>query len=259
MGEFVNLEVSDGIGVIRLQRPPMNALSRQVVQELAQATLEAGLNEEVRAVVVTGGDKVFAAGADINEFQEPSAGNIFHYGSYLQETFSSLAELPKVTIAAINGFALGGGCELALTCDFRYAGEGAKLGQPEILLGIIPGAGGTQRLPRLVGVSRAKELIYTGKMLDSQKALEIGLVDRVYPDAEVFDKAMEAAGRYAKGPLVALNAAKLSIDRGLQVDIHTGLAIERSSFAVLFSTEDVKIGVQSFFEKGPGKAEFVGR
>jgi enoyl-CoA hydratase/carnithine racemase len=259
VGEFVKLEVSDGVGIIRLERPPMNALSRQVVQELGQAAIEAGFNDEVKAVVLWGGEQVFAAGADINEFQEANSGGIFLYGKFLQDVFTQLAELPKVSIAAVNGYALGGGCELAMTCDFRYAGEGANFGQPEILLGIIPGAGGTQRLPRLVGLSKAKELIYTGRMINAKQAMEIGLVDRVYPDGEVLDKAVEAARRYGKGPLVALRAAKTAIDRGMEVDIDTGLAIERGSFATLFSTEDVRIGVQSFFEKGPGKAEFVGR
>lgn len=260
MGEFVNLEInSEGVGVIRLNRPPMNALSRQVVQELGQTAIDAALNDEVRAVVVWGGEQVFAAGADINEFKQASAGGVFGSGKFLQDVFNQLAEIPKVTIAAVNGYALGGGCELSLTCDFRYAGEGANFGQPEILLGIIPGAGGTQRLPRLIGSSKAKELIFTGKMVDAARALEIGLADRVYPDDQVFDKAVEAAARYAKGPLVALKAAKVSIDRGLEVDINSGLAIERGSFATLFSTEDVKIGVASFFEKGPGKAEFVGK
>lgn len=259
MGEFVSLEVSDGVGIIKLARPPMNALSRQVVQELAQAGLDAGLDEKVRSVVIWGGESIFAAGADIKEFVASDAAGIFHYGQYLQATFTTLAELPKVTIAAINGFALGGGCELALTADFRFAAEDAQLGQPEILLGIIPGAGGTQRLPRLIGASRAKELIFTGKFVSAEDALRIGLVDRVFPPGEVLDKAVSAAKRYAQGPLVALKAAKLSIDRGMQGDINTGLAIERASFAALFSTEDRKIGVESFFENGPGKANFVGR
>lgn len=259
MGEFVKLEVSDGVGIIRLERPPMNALSRQVVQELAAVAIEAGVSEEIKAVVLTGGDKIFAAGADISEFVASDAAGIFHYGKYLQDTFTALSEIPKVTIAAINGYALGGGCELSMTADFRFAADDAQLGQPEILLGIIPGAGGTQRLPRLVGLSRAKELVYTGKIISSEEAMRIGLVDRVFPAADVFDKAMSAAKKYAQGPLVALKAAKLSIDRGMQTDINTGLSIERASFAALFATEDRKIGVESFFEKGPGKADFVGK
>lgn len=259
MGEFVNLEVKDGIGVIRLERPPMNALSRQVVQELAAVALEAGISEEIKAVVLWGGEKIFAAGADINEFVASDAAGIFHYGKYLQDTFTALSEIPKVTIAAVNGYALGGGCELSMTADFRFAAEDAQFGQPEILLGIIPGAGGTQRLPRLVGNSRAKELILTGKIISAEEAHRIGLVDRVFAAADVFDKAFEIAGRYAKGPLVAIKAAKTAIDRGTQVDINSGLAIERAAFAALFATEDRQIGVKSFFENGPGKAEFVGR
>ncbi|MCA1841280.1 MAG: enoyl-CoA hydratase/isomerase family protein [Actinomycetota bacterium] len=259
MGEFVDLQVTDGVGVIKLQRPPMNALSRAVVKELADVAIEAGVSEEVKAVVIWGGESIFAAGADINEFTESDAAGIFHYGKYLQDTFTALAEMPKVTIAAINGYALGGGCELAMTADFRFAAEDSQLGQPEILLGIIPGAGGTQRLPRLVGVSRAKELVYMGRPISAEEALRIGLVDRVFPAGEVFEKAMAAAQRYAKGPLVALKAAKLAIDRGMAADINTGLTIERSAFAALFATEDRTIGVKSFFENGPGKAEFVGR
>ena len=259
MGEFVRLEVEDSVGVIRLDRPPMNALSRQLVMELAEVTTEAGSSEEVKAVVIWGGETIFAAGADIKEFTASDPAGIFHYGKYLQDTFSMLAQLPQVTIAAVNGYALGGGCELALTADFRFAAEDAQLGQPEILLGLIPGAGGTQRLPRLVGRSRAKELIFTGKPVKAEEALSIGLVDRVFPASDVFEKAMAAAARYAKGPLVALKTAKLAIDRGLETDIDSGLAIERGAFATLFATEDCRIGVESFFENGPGKAEFVGK
>ena len=259
MGEFVKLTIEDGVGLIRLDRSPVNALSRQVIQELTEVGFEAGTNEEVKSLVIWGGEKVFAAGADINEFTEADTGSIFQNGIYLQGAFTALANLPMVTIAAINGYALGGGCELALTTDFRFAAEDAQLGQPEILLGIIPGAGGTQRLPRLVGPSKAKELIYGGKIISAQDSLEMGLVDRVFPAGDVIDKAMSAAKRYAKGPLVALKAAKLSIDRGLQVDIDSGLAIERAAFATLFATEDRKIGVKSFLEVGPGKAEFVGK
>lgn len=259
MGEFVNLEVSDGVGVIRLDRPPMNALSRSVIAELWEVSSEVGLSEEVGAVVLWGGPNIFAAGADINEFTSSDAAGIFHYGKYLQDAFTALAEIPKVTIAAVNGFALGGGCELALTADFRFAAEDAQLGQPEIMLGLIPGAGGTQRLPRLVGVSRAKEMIFLGKPVGAEEALRIGLVNRVFAGEQVFDKAVAAAERYAKGPLVALKAAKLAIDRGIEADIDTGLAVERGAFATLFGTQDCKIGVASFFEKGPGKAEFVGR
>lgn len=259
MGEFVRLEVNDSVGVIRLERPPMNALSRKVVTELGAAALEAGLSREIKAVVIWGGEKIFAAGADIAEFVESDAAGIFHYVKYLQDAFTALAEIPKITIAAVNGFALGGGCELAMTADFRFAAEDAQLGQPEILLGLIPGAGGTQRLPRLVGKSKAKEMVFMGRPVSAEEAMRIGLVDRVYPPGEVFEKSLAAAARYAKGPLVALAAAKSSIDRGMDVDLDSGLQIERGAFSTLFGTEDVKIGVKSFFENGPGKAEFTGR
>jgi enoyl-CoA hydratase/carnithine racemase len=238
----------------------MNALSRQVVQEIAEVAEEAETNPEVKAVVVWGGPKIFAAGADIGEFTAPtSGGGSFDSGKSITEAFISLAEIPKVTIAAINGYALGGGCELAMTCDFRYAADDARLGQPEILLGIIPGAGGTQRLPRLVGVAKAKDIVFTGRRVDAEEALRIGLVDRIYPASDVFDKAVEEAARFAKGPLVALKAAKRAIDKGVDTDLRSGLAIEQEAFIELFATEDARIGVQSFFEKGPGKAEFVGR
>lgn len=259
MGEFVRLEVSEGVGVLRLDRPPLNALSRQVVGELAEATRQAAASEEVGAVVLWGGEKVFSAGADLKEFSLASPAATFAYGRELQEAFSTLAELPKVMIAAITGYALGGGCELALTADFRYAAAGARLGQPEIQLGLIPGAGGTQRLPRLIGPARAKDLIYTGRTLRGEEALGIGLVDRVFPSEEVLDQAVAAARTFARGPLVALRAAKLAIDRGLETDIDSGLAVERGAFSTLFSTEDWRNGVQSFFELGPGKAQFSGR
>jgi enoyl-CoA hydratase/carnithine racemase len=174
----------------------------------------------------------------------------------LQDAFSLVEEIPKVTIAAINGFCLGGGCELALTADFRYAADDAQLGQPEIKLGIIPGAGGTQRLPRLVGPSRAKDIIFSGRFVPAKEAQEIGLVDRVFPAAEVYDRAVEAAKQYAAGPTAALRAAKISVNWGGRVDLRTGLVIERETFADLFATEDQKEGMKAFVEKR--KAEFTG-
>lgn len=263
MGEVVKFEVSDKVGIIRLDRPPMNAISAQVVDELGEVVAEAGSSDEVGAVVVSGGRKIFAAGADISEFpggggdRSPSAGS--SPAGSIGDAFKALADLPKVTIAAINGYALGGGCELALCCDFRFAGEEARFGQPEILLGIIPGAGGTQRLPRLVGPSRAKDIVFSGRRVDAQEALQIGLVDRVYPGDEVLERAVEEARKFAKGPLVALKAAKRAINQGLDTDLRSGLDIEIKEFIPLFATEDARIGIKSFFEKGPGKAEFVGR
>ena len=261
MGEFVNLLVdeSNGVGTIRLDRPPMNAINDQVVAELEVAAREATTDDRVRAVVVFGGDKIFAAGADIKQMAEASPLDMMARMGGLQAVFTQVEEIPKVVIAAITGFALGGGCELSLACDFRVMADNAKIGQPEILLGIIPGAGGTQRLPRLVGPAKAKDIIYSGRFLECVEALDIGLVDVVVPQDQVYGKAVEIAARYATGPTVALRAAKVAINRGLQVDVANGLLIEREVFVGLFSTEDQKIGMRSFIEHGPGKAKFAGR
>jgi len=177
----------------------------------------------------------------------------------LQEVFNQVEEIPKVTIAAINGYALGGGCELAMCADFRFAGEEARIGQPEILLGIIPGAGGTQRLPRLIGPARAKQMIYSGRHLKAAEAKEIGLVDEVFSPEEVYPKAVDAARRYANGPLAALRAAKIAVNWGARGDFRSGIVLEREVFADLFSTEDQKTGMQSLLDQGPGKAIFSGR
>ena len=179
-------------------------------------------------------------------------------GARLQSSFTSVAKIPKPTVAAITGYALGGGLELALTCDFRVVGDNAKLGQPEILLGVIPGAGGTQRLPRLVGPSRAKDIVFTGRFVGADEALAIGLVDKVVAPDDVYAAARTMVERYVTGPAYALRAAKEAIDRGLEVDLDTGLEIERVQFAALFATRDQAIGMTSFVESGPGKAEFVG-
>jgi len=258
MGEFVNLTVSDGVGTIRLDRPKMNALNVQVQEEIRAAALEAAANDEVRAVVIYGGERVFAAGADIKEMADMSYADMAKRSGPLQSSLSAVAAIPKPTVAAITGYALGGGCELALCADYRIAAEDAKLGQPEILLGIIPGAGGTQRLSRLVGPSKAKDLIYTGRFVDAEESLRIGLVDKVVPAASVYDEAVAWASQFARGAAMALRAAKEAIDSGLGVDLATGLEIERTQFAALFATEDRTIGMQSFVEQGPGKAKFVG-
>jgi enoyl-CoA hydratase/carnithine racemase len=259
VGDVVRLEVDGGIGTIRLDRPPMNALSRQVQEELRSAATEASERSDIRAVVVYGGDKVFAAGADVKEMAGWSYTQVVDAGAQLQTSFSSVAAIPKPTVAAITGYALGGGLELALCCDFRVAGDDAKLGQPEILLGIIPGAGGTQRLPRLIGPSRAKDLVFTGRFVGADEALAIGLINRVVAPDAVYTQARSLVERFAAGPAYALRAAKESIDRGLEVDLETGLEIERMQFTGLFATEDRAIGMNSFVEKGPGKAEFRGR
>jgi len=256
MAEFVSLEVSDQVATLLLQRPPMNALNRQMQTEIREAAQEIATRRDIGAVVLYGGPKVFAAGADIKEMSDLSYQDMLLASADLQDAFTSVARIPQPTLAAVTGYALGGGCELALCCDMRVAGESAKLGQPEILLGIIPGAGGTQRLPRLVGPSRAKDLIFTGRHVDAQEAMEIGLVNAVVPDDETYDSALAIAKRLAKGPALALRAAKESVDRGLDTDLATALDIERVRFAGLFATDDQKIGMQAFVEKRP--AEFTG-
>ena len=257
MGEFVRLEVEGGVGTIRLDRPKMNALNVQLQEEIRAAAQEAGSREDVRAVVVYGGERVFAAGADIKEMQAMSYTDMADRSTPLTTSITAVARIPKPVIAAITGYALGGGCELALACDFRVVADDAKLGQPEINLGIIPGAGGTQRLSRLVGAARAKEIIFSGRHLDAAEALAIGLADRVVPAADVYPTALEWARQYADGPAYAIRAAKEAIDRGLEVDLETGLAIERMLFASLFATKDREIGMTAFVERT--KAQFEGR
>jgi enoyl-CoA hydratase/carnithine racemase len=258
MGELVNLEIADGVGTIRLNRPPVNALNDQVTAEIAAAAREATAADEVRAVIIYGGERVFAAGADIKEMSEAGYADMALRSGRLHEALSLVAAIPKPVVAAITGYALGGGMELALAADFRVAGERAKVGQPEILLGIIPGAGGTQRLPRLVGPAKAKDLIFSGRMVNAAEAHEIGLVDQVVPDADVYTAAQDLVKQYVNGPALALRAAKHAIDAGLGVDLATGLEIERVQFAALFATDDQKAGMRSFLDNGPGKATFTG-
>jgi enoyl-CoA hydratase/carnithine racemase len=259
MGEFVRLEVADGVGTLRLDRPKMNALNVQVQEEIRAAATEATDRDDVKAVVIYGGERVFAAGADIKEMADMSYTDMVKRSGGLQSSFSAVARIPKPIVAAITGYALGGGCELALCADLRFAADDATLGQPEILLGIIPGAGGTQRLTRLVGPSRAKDLVFTGRFVKADEALAIGLVDRLFPADRVYDEALAWAKQFAGAASFAVRAAKESIDRGLEVDLETGLEIERQQFAALFATEDRGIGMQSFVENGPGKARFEGR
>lgn len=259
MGELVRLEVAEGVGTIRLDRPKMNALDTAMQEEIRWAATEAAERDDVRAVVVWGGEKVFAAGADIKQMADMGYADMAVRSGPLQSSLTAVARIPKPVVAAITGYALGGGLELALCADVRFCADDAQVGQPEILLGIIPGAGGTQRLARLVGPSRAKDIVYTGRFVDAEEARGIGLVDRVLPAAEVYGAAVEWAGRFARGPAHALRAAKEAIDRGLETDLVTGLEIERQAFAGLFATEDAHTGMRSFMEQGPGKAQFEGR
>jgi enoyl-CoA hydratase/carnithine racemase len=259
MAELVRVETDAAVATIRLDRPPMNALNSQVVNEIRAAADQIGGDDAIRAGVIYGGEKVFAAGADVKEMAEMGYARIAAHSAQLQAALTSVARIPKPVVAAITGYALGGGLELALCADFRVMGESAKVGQPEILLGIIPGAGGTQRLPRLIGPARAKDVVFTGRFVGAEEALAMGLVDQVVPDAEVFQAARALVARYATGPVLALRAAKQAIDAGLDVDLATGLEIERLNFAGLFATEDQRTGMRSFVENGPGKATFAGR
>jgi enoyl-CoA hydratase len=246
----------DGVAVLTLDHPKVNALSSELLRQLLGAATALS-DEPPGAVVVTGSDRVFAAGADIAEFRGPEEARVI--GDLFLRALSAVADIPRATVAAISGVALGGGCELALACDFRVASERARLGQPEILLGIIPGGGGTQRLPRLVGTARAKDIIFTGRQVGADEALAIGLVDEVVPPGDVLDRALAKAAELATGPVVAHGLAKRAIDRGMDITLNGGLDLEQQLFVQVFETEDARTGVESFLRDGPGKAEFSGR
>ena len=255
--EFVTVDRhDDGVALVRLDRPRMNALSSALLAELSSAAT-ALTDDPPGAVVVWGGERIFAAGADIAEFGGPDEARTI--GGGFREALDAVAAIPRAVIAAVNGYALGGGCELALACDFRVCAENAKFGQPEILLGIIPGGGGTQRLARLVGPARAKDLILSGRQVGAEEAERIGLADRVVPAGEVLDTALAWAAELARGAVVAQGLAKSAIDEGLSRSLADGLTWEQDLFADVFATEDAKTGVASFLEHGPGKASFSGR
>ncbi|HXR71872.1 MAG TPA: enoyl-CoA hydratase-related protein [Actinocrinis sp.] len=257
--EYVRIEIAPDtprVATIRIDRPKLNPLDSHVQAELRQAAQQVTANPDLRAVVLYGGPIAFAAGADIKEMAALSYTDMVQRSGTLQDSFTAIARIPKPVIAAVTGFALGGGCELALCADLRVAAADARFGQPEIKLGLIPGAGGTQRLSRLIGPARAKDLVFTGRMVDAEEALRIGLADRVVAPEEVYPTALAWAAELAAGPAFALRAAKDAIDRGLETDLATGLEIERAQFAALFATPDRSTGMQSFIEHGPGKAVF---
>ena len=246
----------DGVAVIRLDNPKVNALSQELLAELAVAA-ESLSDDPPGAVVVTGGERIFAAGADISQFGGPDEAITITAGFH--RALDAVAAIPRFVIAAVSGYALGGGCELALACDYRIASEKAVFGQPEILLGIIPGGGGTQRLPRAVGVSRAKELMITGRQVKADEALRIGLADEVVAPEQLHERALALAGEVARGASQAQALVKRAVDGGIDGDLSDGLLLERASFVEVFRTDDSRIGVQSFLAEGPGKASFTGR
>ena len=257
--EFFELNVDGGVATLTLNRPPVNALNFAMQAEMIEAAALVTTNPEIAAVVIYGGEKAFAAGADIKEMERLTHDQMVERSYNLHSAFTAIAQIPKPVVAAITGYALGGGCEFAMCADLRFAAENAKLGQPEILLGIIPGAGGTQRLTRLVGPSVAKDLVLSGRMISATEALDIGLVDRLFPAESVYSEAVAWARQFVGGPAAAIAAAKRVIDAGQDGTLEQGLEIERQAFADLFATEDRAIGMESFIAHGPGKAQFKGR
>ena len=256
MGDLVLLERrDDGVAVVTLNHPKVNALSQALLADLYAVATELSITPP-GAVVVTGGERIFAAGADISEFGGPTEAATITAGFHW--ALDALAAIPRFVIAAVSGFALGGGCELALACDYRIASERAVFGQPEILLGIVPGGGGTQRLPRLVGRSRAKEMMITGRQVKAAEALDIGLVDEVVAPEALHERALALAAEVAKGAVQGHAFIKRAVDEGMDRWLVDGLLLERDVFEQVFHTHDSQIGVRSFLDNGPGKAEFTG-
>jgi len=249
MGEFVRLEVEDGVGVVRLDRPPANAIDLQVGLELQEAILEAAGRDDVGALVLWGGSKIFAAGADIKAMVDWGPEEVQPSVDALGVACDLLETIPKISIAAVNGYALGGGLELALGADLRYLGSDAKVGQPEIRLGVIPGAGGTQRLTRLAGAGAARDLVYTGRQMPAAEALAIGLAERVMDPGEVFDTAVADARTLSLGPRDALAAAKAALRAAVETPGVAGIARERELFLGLFGGADQREGMSAFLEK----------
>jgi len=245
----------DGVALVTLNNGKVNALSGALVSALHGVANDLTADPP-GAVVVTGGERIFAAGADISEFGGADEARIIT--ARIHDALDALAAVPRFVIAAVAGYALGGGCELSLACDYRIAGERAVFGQPEILLGTIPGGGGTQRLARAVGASKAKEICITGRQVKADEAFRIGLADEVVPNDELHERALALATACASGAVLSQMYAKQAIDRGLSTSLAEGLLIERDLFVESFTTEDSQIGVKSFLEHGPGKAAFTG-
>lgn len=258
--DHLQLTIESGIALLTLNRPKaLNALNSELLTELNTCLSELGHHEAVKVIILTGaGEKAFAAGADLSELALATPVEGRAIGQLAQETFGMLEKLPQVTIAAVNGFALGGGCELAMACDIRVAADNAKFGQPECGLGLLPGFGGTQRLPRLIGRGRAKELIFTCDMITSHEACQMGLVNHVVPQAELMDYCRTMAARIMRNSPLAIALAKQAIDTGLNTDLASGLALEANLFGLSFSTEDKREGITAFLEKRRDK-HFTGR
>ena len=247
---FVELEKKGAVGVITMNRPEaLNALNDQVLRDLDSVLDQVEHDEEILVVVLTGAGRSFVAGADIGQMSNFTAVEAQAFGVYGNQVFLKLENLTKPTIAAVNGFALGGGCELCMACDIRLASEKAKFGQPEVGLGITPGFGGTQRLARIVGTANAMELILTAKTIRAEDALALGLVTHVYPAEELMDKALELANAIAANAQIAVRQSKAAIRRGLQTDMATGTAFESEAFALCFATEDQKDAMRAFVNK----------
>ena len=249
MGEHVRLEVDDRVGVVRIDRPPANAIDRALGEELCAAIREAEQRDDVGALVLWGGPKIFAAGADVKAMADWGPEEVRPSVDALGEACDLLERISKVSIAAIHRYALGGGLELALGCDLRYLASDAKVGQPEIVLGVIPGAGGTQRLTRLVGPGRARELVYSGRQVGAEEALALGLVERVVPAEELFGTAVADARAFAVGPRTALAAAKAAIQAAIETPGEDGVRAERALFVGLFGTRDQREGMHAFLDK----------
>lgn len=247
----MSYEKEDRIAVITLNRPmSMNAINSEFVDELDRILNEIAEDDEIGAVIITGSEKVFAAGADIKEVSSISTPVDAHsFVSRVQSVFNKIEKSEKPFIAAVSGLALGGGCELALACDIRIAAENAMFGQPEIKIGVIPGGGGTQRLPRLIGLGRAKELLYTGDPIDAQEAYRVGLTNKVVPVESLMDEAKKMAGKFVKQPRFALRITKMVVNEGINMDLKSALAHEARCLELLFSTEDQKEGMKAFVEK----------
>jgi enoyl-CoA hydratase/carnithine racemase len=258
MTDLVLTEHHDGgVALLRLNRPPMNPLSIALLDALRDAANDVARDPEIKAVVVAGSEKALAAGADISELRTQDGARAA--ATAFRGAFDAVASIPRPVIAAIRGYALGGGCELALTCDLRVGAENTRVGQPEILLGVLPGAGGTQRLARLIGPARAKELIWSGRQVRADEAHTLGILDRVVPADEVEHNALTWAAELGKGAVVAMGLAKRVIDDGLGVPLAQGLDLEIDAFVEVFATDDARVGVESFLEHGAGKARFTGR